>query len=191
LLRGKQSALCVATGDKAALSGTELLITLDSDTVLTPGSARMMAGAMLHPLNHPLIDPKRKVVVRGHGVLAPRMAVDLEAAGKSVFSRVFAGQGGLDPYSGAAGEVYHDLFGQGSFHGKGIFNIDAYLECLDGRLPENRILSHDLLEGGYLRAGLIEDVELTDGFPSTARAWFLRQHRWIRGDWQAAKWASA
>ncbi|MCL2004122.1 MAG: hypothetical protein FWG72_09000 [Oscillospiraceae bacterium] len=188
-LRGKQSALQVASGDKAALRGTRLLITLDSDTVLTPGSARRMAGAMLHPFNRPSVDAKRKIVTDGHGVLAPRMAVDLEAAGRSVFSRVFAGQGGLDPYSGTAGEVYHDLFGQGSFHGKGIFDIGVYLDCLDGRLPENRVLSHDLLEGGFLRAGLMEDVELTDGFPSTARAWFLRQHRWIRGDWQAAKWA--
>jgi cyclic beta-1,2-glucan synthetase len=189
LLWGKSSAMRVATGDKAALKGTRFLLTLDSDTALTPGSARRMTGAMLHPLNRPSVDPRRRVVTAGHGVLAPRMAVDLDAAGKSVFSRVFAGQGGLDPYSGTAGEVYHDLFGQGSFHGKGIFDIEAYLTCLDGRLPENRVLSHDLLEGGYLRAGLMEDVELTDGFPSTARAWFLRQHRWIRGDWQAAKWA--
>jgi cyclic beta-1,2-glucan synthetase len=188
LLRGRQSATQAAAGDETALRGTRFLITLDSDTVLTPGSARKMAGAMLHPLNRPLVDPKRKIVVNGHGVLAPRMAVDLEAAGKSVFSRVFAGQGGLDPYSGMAGEVYHDLFGQGSFHGKGIIDVDTYLDCLDNRLPENRVLSHDLLEGGYLRAGLIEDVELTDGFPSTARAWFLRRHRWIRGDWQVAKW---
>ncbi|MDR0294374.1 MAG: hypothetical protein LBH95_09525, partial [Oscillospiraceae bacterium] len=188
LLRGKKSALRVATGDKAALAGTQFLITLDSDTALTPGAARRMAGAMLHPLNRPAVDSRRRVVTAGHGVLAPRMAVDLEAAGKSVFSRVFAGQGGLDPYSGTAGEVYHDLFGQGSFHGKGIFDIDAYLACLEDRLPENRVLSHDLLEGGFLRAGLMEDVELTDGFPSTARAWFMRQHRWIRGDWQAASW---
>jgi cyclic beta-1,2-glucan synthetase len=188
LLRGKSGGMRVVTGDKAALGEVRFLITLDSDTVLTPGSARRMTGSMLHPLNRPEVDPEKKTVTRGHGVLAPRMAVDLEAAGRSVFSRVFAGQGGLDPYSGAAGEVYHDLFGQGSFHGKGIFDVDVYLECLDGRLPENRILSHDLLEGGYLRAGLMEDVELTDGFPSTARAWFLRQHRWIRGDWQVAKW---
>jgi cyclic beta-1,2-glucan synthetase len=186
LLRGKGSAVCVATGDKTALGGIRYLITVDSDTALTPDSAKKMTGAMMHPLNKPFVDPGRKVVTQGHGVLAPRMAVDLEAAGKSMFSRVFAGQGGLDPYSGTAGEVYHDLFGQGSYHGKGILDIDVYLECLDGRLPENRVLSHDLLEGGFLRAGLIEDIELTDGFPSTARAWFLRQHRWIRGDWQAA-----
>lgn len=188
LLRDKPCALRVATGDKAVLAGTQFLITLDGDTALTPGSARRMAGALMHPGNRPVVDPVRRVVTRGHGVLAPRMAVDLDAAGRSVFSRVFAGQGGLDPYSGVAGEVYHDLFGQGSFHGKGIFDIDAYLECLDGRFPENRILSHDLLEGNYLRAGLMEDVELSDGFPSTARAWFMRQHRWIRGDWQAASW---
>ncbi|MDR1669671.1 MAG: hypothetical protein LBR76_06915 [Oscillospiraceae bacterium] len=188
LLRGKPGGLRADAGDETALRGVRYVITLDSDTCLTPGSARQMAGAMLHPLARPVIDPKKKIVTEGYGVIAPRMTVDLEAAGRTAFSRVFAGQGGLDPYCGMTGEVYHDLFGKGSFHGKGIFDVDCYLQCLDGRFPENRILSHDLLEGNYLRAGLMEDVELSDGFPATARAWFLRRERWIRGDWQVASW---
>ena len=143
---------------------------------------------MLHPLNRPVVDDRRRVVTEGYALLQPRVAVDLEAAGRSAFARVFAGQGGIDPYGSACSDVCFDLFDSGNFTGKGILDIDAFLTCLDGRLPENRILSHDLLEGSYLRAGLLHDVELTDGYPARVTAWFSRLHRWVRGDWQIAAW---
>lgn len=188
LLRGRQTGLRVEEGEPGWLRGVRYVITLDSDTALCVGAARELAGAMLHPLNRPVVDPRRRVVARGHGLLQPRIAVDLESANKSHFTRIFAGQGGVDPYGCAASDVYHDLFGEATFTGKGIFDVDAFLTCLDHRLPENAVLSHDLLEGSYLRAGLIGDVELTDGYPSQITAYFTRLHRWVRGDWQASPW---
>jgi len=164
------------------------VITLDSDTSLTVGAAREMVGAMLHPLNEPVIDPKRRVVTAGHALFQPRVAVELEAANRSFFSRVFGGLGGVDPYGSAASDVYHDLFDQGSYTGKGIFQVEAFYTCLDRRFPENTILSHDLLEGSYLRAGLLGEVELTDGCPYKVYSYFSRLHRWIRGDWQLLPW---
>ncbi len=188
LIRGKPTGLRVATGDRAALNDVRYVITLDGDTELTPGAAKELVGGMMHPLSTPIIDKKKNVVVEGYGIILPRMAVDLHAAGRSLFTRIFAGQGGLDPYGGLSGDVYHDLFDAGSFTGKGIFDVDAGLAVLDGRLPENRILSHDLLEGAYLRAGLMGDLELTDGYPSKVTALFDRLHRWTRGDWQNGAW---
>ncbi len=164
------------------------LITLDSDTNLNVGAAREMIGAMMHPLNRPKIDRSRRVVVSGYGLLQPRISVDLEVAGRTQFSRIFAGQGGIDPYGSTTSDVYHDLFDEGSFTGKGIFDIGAYFACLDDRFPHNRVLSHDLLEGAYLHAGLIGDVELTDSYPVKVASYFTRLHRWVRGDWQAACW---
>ena len=127
-------------------------------------------------------------MVSGYGLLQPRVAVDLESANRSHFSRIFAGQGGVDPYGSAASDVYHDLFGEGTYTGKGIFDVDAFLACLDRRLPQNAVLSHDLLEGSYLHAGLIGDVELTDGYPYQVSSYFSRLHRWVRGDWQLLPW---
>ncbi|MDR0381390.1 MAG: hypothetical protein LBH86_05290 [Oscillospiraceae bacterium] len=188
LLRGRPTGLRAATGDVRPLRKIRYVITLDADTRLTAGAAREMVGAMLHPLAAPQIDPARRVVTEGHAVLQPRLAVDLETAGRTLFARIFVGQGGIDPYGGVSSDVYQDLFGRGLFMGKGIFDTDAYLTCLDGRFPENLILSHDLLEGCYLRAGMLGDVELTDGCPTRAGAWFDRLHRWTRGDWQIVGW---
>lgn len=188
LLRGRSSALRVRAGDPAALAETRYVITLDSDTALNVGAARELIGAMLHPLNRPRVDPKRRVVTEGYGLLQPRVGVELSAANRSQFSRIFAGQGGIDPYGGACSDVYHDLFDRGTYTGKGIFDVDAYLACLDGRFPQGRILSHDLLEGAYLHAGLLEDVELTDGYPYKVTSYFSRLHRWVRGDWQLLPW---
>lgn len=188
LLKDRPTGLEVAAGDRAELKGTKFVITLDSDTSLNVGTARELVGAMLHPLNQPEVDQKRRVVASGHGLFQPRVAVDLEAANRSFFSRVFGGLGGVDPYGSTASDVYHDLFDQGTYTGKGIFQVDAFYTCLDRRFPENTILSHDLLEGSYLRAGLLGEVELTDGCPWKVYGYFARLHRWVRGDWQLLPW---
>lgn len=188
LLRGRRTGLRAETGDRGALDGVKYVITLDSDTSLAVGAARELAGAMLHPLNQPVVDKKRRVVVSGYGLLQPRVSVDLESANRSQFARIFAGQGGVDPYASAASDVYHDLFDEGTYTGKGIFDVDVFLTCLDRRLPRNAVLSHDLLEGSYLHAGLIGDVELTDGYPYKITSYFSRLHRWVRGDWQLLPW---
>lgn len=188
LLRKEDSSLEILAGKERELAGTKYVITLDSDTALNVGAARELVGAMLHPLNRPQIDSRRKVVIAGYGLLQPRIGVELNAANHSQFSRIFAGQGGIDPYGGACSDVYQDLFDRGTYTGKGIFDVDAFLQCLDGRFPQERILSHDLLEGAYLHAGLLEDVELTDGYPYKVTSYFSRLHRWIRGDWQLLPW---
>jgi len=188
LLRGRPTGLRVRAGDARALVGTKYVITLDSDTSLNVGTARELVGAMLHPLNRPVIDKRRHVVTEGYGLLQPRIGVELKAANRSQFSRIFAGQGGIDPYGGACSDVYHDLFDRGSYTGKGIFDVEAFAQCLEGRFPSGRVLSHDLLEGAYLHSGLIGDVELTDGYPSRVTSYFSRLHRWVRGDWQLLPW---
>src|SRR5699024_7271527 len=132
----------VEAGNREALRGTKFIITLDADTSLNVGTARELAGAMLHPLNQPVVDRQRRVVTAGHALFQPRVSVELEAANRSLFSRVFAGLGGVDPYGSTASDVYHDLFDQGSYTGKGIFQVDAFFTCLDRRFPDNAILSH-------------------------------------------------
>ena len=188
LLKGRRTSLRVLSGEAAALADTVYVITLDGDTNLNVGAARELIGAMAHPLNRPAVDPERRVVVRGYGLLQPRISVELAAANRSLFSRIFAGQGGVDPYGSTSSDVYHDLFDQATYTGKGIFQVDAFFACLDRRLPDNAILSHDLLEGSYLHAGLLGDVELTDGFPCKVNSYFARLHRWVRGDWQLLPW---
>ena len=188
LLKGKASGLEVKAGERSWLRQVKYVITLDSDTSLNVGTARELTGAMLHPLNQPVIDPKRKIVTAGHALFQPRVAVELEAANKSFFAKIFGGLGGVDPYGSAASDVYHDLFDQGTYTGKGVFSVDAFYTCLNDRFPDNAILSHDLLEGSYLRAGLLGEVELTDGCPWRVYGYFARLHRWIRGDWQLLPW---
>ena len=189
LLCGEADAMHCAAGDAAALRGTAYLLTLDADTRLTPGAARALAGAMLHPLNRPVVDVQRGVVTHGYGLLHPRMATELQSARASDWARVFAGPGGSDPYGGVCGELYMDCFDRGGFSGKGILDVRALLACCGGdALPEQRILSHDALEGAYLHGGFLGDVELTDTFPAAPLAWGARAHRWIRGDWQNAPW---
>lgn len=189
LLCGEANAMHCAAGDAAALRGTAYLLTLDADTRLTPGAARALVGAMLHPLNRPVVDARRGVVTHGYGLLHPRMATELQSARASDWARVFAGPGGSDPYGGVCGELYMDCFDRGGFSGKGILDVRALLACCGGdALPEQRILSHDALEGAYLHGGFLGDVELTDTFPAAPLAWGARAHRWIRGDWQNAPW---
>lgn len=189
LVLDRPGALHCAAGDAAGLSGTVYLLTLDTDTRLTPGAARALVGAMLHPLNRAVVDAQRGVVTRGYGLLHPRMATELESANATDWARVFAGPGGADPYGGACGELYMDCFDRGGFTGKGIIDARALLDCCGGGvIPEGRVLSHDALEGAYLHGGFLGDVELTDTFPAAPLAWGARAHRWIRGDWQNAPW---
>ncbi len=187
LTRNETSLECLA-GSRLGLNGVKYIIALDSDTRLCASSAREMVGAMMHPLNTPVVDRRRGIVFRGRGLLQPRVSVNLEASCASDFTKVFAGQGGIDPYGSATSDVYQDLFGEGSFTGKGIIDVEAYNECLRERFPENTVLSHDLLEGAFLRAGYLSDVELLDSFPSGVLSYFERAHRWTRGDWQASPW---
>lgn len=186
LLRGREGEISVLSGDAERLKGAKYILTLDSDTELLPGTARKLIGGMLHPLNAPVVS--NGVVVRGHGVIHPRISVELESAGATDFSRVYAGQGGIDPYGGLCGELYMDLFGRGGFAGKGIMDVDALIACCGDRFPDNLILSHDALEGAYLRGGYMSDCEATDGFPGKPLSFFRRLHRWTRGDWQNLAW---
>ena len=186
LLRGKRTDLR-HFGDASALEDVQFLLTLDADTVLTPGAARELIAAMLHPLNRPQVDPARRIVTAGYGLLHPRIATDLESATATDFARLFAGPGGTDPYGGAVGELYQDRYDCGGFAGKGILDVDALLLCT-ADLPENRILSHDAIEGALLRGGYLADVEIVDGFPSKPLSWYARLERWTRGDWQNLPW---
>lgn len=186
LLRGKPSDLKCEAGNLLMLEGIKYVITLDNDTRLNVGAARELIGAMLHPLSR--AEVSGGIVTEGTGLIQPRICVDLEAADKTDFTRIFAGQGGIDPYGSASSDIYQDLFREGSFTGKGIFDVDAYAGCLDNTFPENTILSHDLLEGAYLHASFMGDVELADGYPQNILSYYKRMHRWTRGDWQSAPW---
>ena len=191
LLRGEADAnarfSCIV-GDPAALLGTKYVITLDSDTDLPRDAARHLVGAMAHPLNGPYFDPAQRRVTAGYGILQPRMVTSLPSSNRSPFAQAFGGEPGIDPYTRAVSDVYQDAFDEGSFIGKGIYDVDAFEQALNGRFPENRILSHDLLEGAYARSGLITDVQLYDSYPAHYSTDVSRRRRWIRGDWQIAGW---
>jgi cellobiose phosphorylase len=183
---GDRFALVV--GETAVLSNVTYVITLDTDTQLARDSAWQFVGAMAHPLNRARYDEDQQRVIAGYGILQPRVAVSLPGANRSRYARMCASEPGIDPYTRAVSDVYQDLCGEGSFIGKGIYEVDAFERTLGGRFPDNRILSHDLLEGCYARAGLLSDVELYEEYPSRYSADVSRRHRWIRGDWQIARW---
>ncbi len=188
LLSGKKSALRAVAGDEKKLVGISFILTLDADTRLTAGSARELVGAALHPLNVPVIDERQRRIVSGYGIFEPRVCVDLQSAGRSDFSRIFAGEGGLDPYNSAVSDLYQDLFSSGTFMGKGLINVPVYDKLLTGAFPDNTVLSHDILEGAYMRCAFVSDVELTDGAPFKVTSYLARQERWTRGDWQNLRW---
>jgi cellobiose phosphorylase len=175
-------------GDTSVLPNIRFVITLDTDTQLARDSARKFVGAMCHPLNRAVYDAARGRVTAGYGILQPRVAISLTGANRSRYARMCASEVGIDPYTNAVSDVYQDLFGEGSFIGKGIYDVDVFRQALEGRFPDNRILSHDLLEGCYARAGLLSDVELYEQYPSRYSEDVSRRHRWIRGDWQIARW---
>ena len=189
LLRGKdQAAFSEIVGDPSILPTIQYVITLDTDTQLPRDAARSLIGNLAHPLNRPVYDAAKRRIVEGYAILQPRASISLSSAGQSIFARLFAGESGIDPYTREVSDVYQDLFGEGSFVGKGIYDVDAFRQAVDGRFPENLILSHDLLESGYARSALVADVDLIEEHPGSYAAETSRRHRWIRGDWQLAGW---
>ncbi|HSR12932.1 MAG TPA: glucoamylase family protein, partial [Thermodesulfobacteriota bacterium] len=189
LLRGgSRDPFSLLVGDTAVLSNIKYVITLDTDTQLPRDSAWQFVGAMAHPLNRPRYDEDRQRIVEGYGILQPRVAVSLSGMNRSRYARLCGSEPGIDPYTRVVSDVYQDWFGEGSFIGKGIYDVDAFERALKGRFPENRILSHDLVEGCYARAGLLSDVLLYEEYPSSYSMDVSRRHRWIRGDWQIARW---
>jgi len=188
-LRGRsQECFSEIVGDTAVLPAIRYVITLDTDTQLPRDAARQLVGTMAHPLIHPVFDAGRGVVVEGYAILQPRVGASLPSACKSWFARLFAGEPGIDPYTREVSDVYQDVFGEGSFTGKGIYDVDAFERALKGRFPENAVLSHDLLEACHARSGLVSDVELYEPFPARYDVDSERRHRWIRGDWQVVRW---
>ena len=191
LLRGATDTTFVSIEGRppAIPASVRFVITLDSDTRLPRGAAARLVGLMAHPLNRPMFDVRAGRVVDGYAVMQPRitptMPTDREG---SLFQRIFAGPAGVDPYAGAVSDVYQDLFGEGSYTGKGIYDVDGFEAALAGRIPENSLLSHDLFEGIFARAALVTDLELFEEFPSHYEVAVARQHRWARGDWQLLPW---
>jgi len=189
LLRGaSDTSFVVCHGDRTLLPSVRYVITLDSDTQLPMDEARRLVGTLAHPLNRPRFDNTLRRVTEGYGVLQPRVGVNVVSANRTLFAKVFSGHVGVDPYTTAVSDVYQDLFHEGSYVGKGIYDVDAFEMALANRVPENALLSHDLFEGFYARAGLCTDVHLIDDYPSQYLAFAARQHRWVRGDWQIVRW---
>jgi cyclic beta-1,2-glucan synthetase len=187
-LRGQYDSFPVKVGDLSILPKVRFVITLDTDTELPRGSAHRMVGAIVHPLNRAIIDPVNNIVVAGYGILQPRVGVSVQSTARSRLAAIFAGETGLDPYTRAVSDVYQDLYGEGTFTGKGIYEVDAMFRVLHGRFPRNALLSHDLIEGAYARAGLATDILVIEDYPSHYSAYNRRKHRWLRGDWQIIEW---
>ncbi|WP_410506262.1 GH36-type glycosyl hydrolase domain-containing protein [Haloimpatiens sp. FM7315] len=189
LLKGNSNtSFNVISGDLKNLKKVKYVITLDADTKLPRNSAKKLIGAMAHILNRPVIDKKKDRVVRGYGLLQPRIGVDVISANKTMFSRIFSGEVGMDIYTKAISDVYQDLFAEGIFTGKGIYDLDVFDYMLKDKVKENSVLSHDLLEGSYVKAGLVTDIELIDSYPAYYNSNSKRIHRWVRGDWQLLPW---
>ena len=189
LLRGSgREKFSLIVGNAAIYESVKYVITLDTDTQLPRDAAWKITGTMAHPMNHPYFNEKKQRVTEGYGILQPRVAVSLPSNESTPFARLHGNEPGIDPYTRAISDVYQDIFGEGSFIGKGIYDVDAFEKALAGRFPENRILSHDLLEGSYVRCGLLSDVQLYEAYPVRFEADMKRRHRWIRGDWQIASW---
>ncbi len=193
LRNGAKDRFSLVIGETSVLSNVKYVITLDTDTQLPRDSARQFVGVMAHPLNRARFDTAGEhkgsgLVTEGYGILQPRVSVSLPGANRSWYARLHGGEPGIDPYTRAVSDVYQDVFREGSFIGKGIYDVDAFEQALNGHFPENRILSHDLLEGCYARSGLLSDVQLYEEHPSTYGSDISRRQRWIRGDWQLVGW---
>lgn len=188
LILGAQDSFPYKVADLSVLARIRYVLTLDADTELPSGSVRRMIGTLAHPLNQPIIDNKRNIVSHGYGILQPRVDISVESAAKSRFASIYSGWTGLDIYTRAVSDVYQDLYGEGTFVGKGLYEVRTFQQVLDGRFPSNTILSHDLLEGAHARTGLVSDIQVVDHYPSRYAAYARRKHRWVRGDWQIAEW---
>jgi cyclic beta-1,2-glucan synthetase len=194
LLRGATDTSFLPRGGKSQRlpSGVRYVVTVDADTKLPIGAVRRLVGTAAHALNRPQWDSTTRRVAHGYGVLQPRVTPAFPTrAAATIFQRVFSGPAGLDPYASAVSDVYQDLFGEGSYTGKGLYDVDTFERSLADRVPENAVLSHDLFEGIFARCGLVSDVEFFDDFPSSAQVAASRQHRWARGDWQLLPWIFA
>lgn len=188
LVRDQYDSFPRKAGNLSILPSIRYVITLDSDTELPRGSAHRLVGTLAHPLNQAIIDPERGVVVAGYGILQPRVGVSVQSTARSKLASIYSGQTGFDIYTRAVSDVYQDLYSEGIFVGKGIYEVETLHRVLDGRFPRNALLSHDLVEGAYARAGLVSDIEIIEDYPSHYNAHNRRKHRWLRGDWQVAGW---
>lgn len=191
LLAGELDAdkrIMIPVGSAETVQGTVFVITLDSDTQLPRGTAHRMVATLAHPLNRPILSEDGRSLLRGYTIIQPRVSTSLPSATASIFTLFFTDATGIDPYTHAVADVYQDLAGSGSYHGKGIYEVAAFNRLLRGRFPEAHLLSHDLIEGAYVGVGLASDIELLDLFPETYAAYCIREHRWIRGDWQVIDW---
>src|SRR5215470_10052505 len=188
LLTRERDSFPVKVGDLAVLAEVSFVITLDADTELPRGSAHRLVGTLAHPLNRAVIDPEKNIVVAGYGILQPRVRISVHSAGSSRLANIYSGQTGFDIYTRAVSDIYQDLYGEGIFAGKGIYDVATVHRVLDRRFPQNALLSHDLIEGAYARAGLVTDVEVIEDYPSHYSAYNRRKHRWLRGDWQITSW---
>ena len=185
---GAHDKFSLIVGETSHLSRVKYVITLDTDTLLPRDTARQLVGTLAHPLNHAQVDKRRNIVTKGYGILQPGVATTMEQSGPSWFARLNCGEPGIDPYTRAVSDVYQDLFHEGSFIGKGIYDVDAFTVTMENRFRENQILSHDLLESCYARSGLVSDIPVYESYPSRYNTDVSRRHRWIRGDWQIASW---
>ncbi len=189
LLRGRDADLfALVVGETSVLPDVRHVITLDTDTQLPRDAARQLVGTIAHPLNRPRFDQATRKISEGYGILQPRVAESMAAGGRSWFLHLFGGESGVDPYTRTVSDVYQDVFAEGSFIGKGIYDVDAFEQVLKNQFPDNLILSHDLLEGSYARAALVSDVQLYESSPPSYLADVSRRHRWVRGDWQIMPW---
>ena len=188
LLTGKYDSFPVKAGDLSVLQDVRFVITLDADTEMPRGSAQRLTGTLAHPLNQAIIDPEKNIVVAGYGILQPRVRVSVQSASRSRLANIYSGQTGMDIYTHAVSDVYQDLYGEGIFAGKGIYEVAVVQRVLEHRFPQNALLSHDLIEGAYARAGLVTDIEVVEDYPSHYSAYNRRKHRWLRGDWQITGW---
>ena len=191
ILTSENSAFSVVAGPTDSLPGTRYVITLDADTLLPPGSAAELVGTLAHPLNTAVANTETGRVEFGYTVLQPRVELIQDAGDHSVFAKLYAGDSAIDIYSRAVSDVYQDLFDSGLYVGKGIYDVATFQRCIENRMPENRILSHDLIEGVHGRVGLVSNIVVYEQFPDTYPEYAMRQHRWIRGDWQLLPWLSA